>query len=106
MGMSTPIIDFYNKIGFVPTGQHQTYTHRRNQDILYRKLGMHVGVFRDSTILEVGPRSEENAIDLLRRDIKILTLVDRVHTVLRSIQEGIPTKKQITYENQAISISN
>jgi 2-polyprenyl-3-methyl-5-hydroxy-6-metoxy-1,4-benzoquinol methylase len=98
--MKRPFIDFYEKIGFAPTGQQegQVQKHRENRTNLYRKLGLHSGVFRGANVLEVGPGSGENSIDLLDRGIRSLKLVDGVPAVLESLKARIETETPVTYE--------
>ena len=98
--MKKPFIDFYTQIGFAPTGQlfGNQDKHRENRSNLYRKLGLHPKVLEGSTVLEIGPGSGENSIDLLARGIKSLKLVDGVPAVLESLQSRISGHTPVTYE--------
>lgn len=98
--MTKPFIDFYTQIGFAPTSQQdgQVLKHKKNRTNLYRKLGLHPGVFNGASILEIGPGSGENSIDLLDRGIRSLKLVDGVSVVLESLKARIETKTPVSYE--------
>jgi len=98
--MTKPFIDFYNSIGFAPTGQEPALKveHKQNRNNLYRKLGLHSGIFKSARVLEIGPGSGENSIDLLGRGISSLKLVDGVPEVLSSLQTRIKSETPVTYE--------
>jgi hypothetical protein len=98
--MTKPFIDFYTQIGFAPTGQQigLSKRHRENRTNLYRKLGLHPMVFMGARVLEIGPGSGENSIDLLDRGISSLKLVDGVPEVLDSLKTRIKSDIPISYE--------
>ena len=98
--MQKPFIDFYTQIGFAPTGQQANLgkKHHENRTNLFRKLSLHPKIFKDASVLEIGPGSGENAIDLLNRGIASLRLVDAVPTVLESLKTQIKTDIPVTYE--------
>ena len=98
--MKKPFIDFYTEIGFAPTQQQlgTGSTHQLNRTNLYRKLGLHPRVFEDANVLEIGPGSGENSIDLLNRGISSLKLSDAVPSVLQSLSQKISTQIPISYE--------
>jgi SAM-dependent methyltransferase len=104
-----PFIDFYTSIGFVPTSQDESLrlAHVANRDNLYRKLGLHSKVFVDAKVLEIGPGSGENSLDLLRRGIHSLKLVDGVPAALNNIQNrlGENLAKIVTFEVRDASIT-
>ena len=105
--MQKPFIDFYTEIGFAPTGQQdgQDQKHHKNRTNLYRKLGLHPGLFKGASVLEIGPGSGENTIDLLNRGIRSLKLVDGVPAVLESLKARVKTQIPITYELYDASMS-
>lgn len=105
--MDKPFIDFYTQIGFAPTGQQegQVQKHRENRSNLYRKLGLHPGVFNGASVLEIGPGSGENSIDLLGRGIRSLKLLDGVPVILESLKSRILTKIPVFYELGDVSIT-
>ena len=105
--MQKPFIDFYTEIGFAPTGQQegQVQKHRENRTNLYRKLGLHPGLFKGASVLEIGPGSGENSIDLLDRGIRSLKLVDGVPAVLESLKARVKTQIPTTYELYDASMS-
>ena len=107
MLMQKPFIDFYTEIGFAPTGQQegQVQKHWENRTNLYRKLGLHPGLFKGASVLEIGPGSGENTIDLLNRGIRSLKLVDGVPAVLESLKARVKTQIPITYELYDASMS-
>jgi ubiquinone/menaquinone biosynthesis C-methylase UbiE len=98
--MKRPFIDFYTKIGFAPTQQQSgmQFTHQLNRRNLYRKLGLHPRVFQGANVLEVGPGSGENSIDLLSRGINSLKLSDAVPSVLQELSKKISTEIPISLE--------
>lgn len=98
--MKRPFIDFYTQIGFAPTGQRHgnILKHRENRTNLYRKLGLHPSVFKDASVLEIGPGSGENSIDLLNRDIRSLKLIDGVPEILNLLKNRITTEIPVYYE--------
>ncbi len=99
--MIRPFVDFYNEIGFAPTSQQlgRSFDHNQNRNNLYRKLGIHKLAWLNSSVLEVGPGSGENSIDLVGRGIKSLTLADAVPVVLERIKakniEGLDVKYEL-----------
>jgi 2-polyprenyl-3-methyl-5-hydroxy-6-metoxy-1,4-benzoquinol methylase len=105
--MTKPFVDFYNSIGFAPTGQqaHLKVEHKQNRDNLYRKLGIHAATWTHANVCEVGPGSGENSIDLVSRRIKSLTLVDAVPAVLDQIRERFLGETKVEYQLQDLSDS-
>jgi len=101
-----PFIDFYGQIGFAPTGQEggNSLKHSRNRTNLYRSLGLHQSIFSGARVLEIGPGSGENAIDLLSRGISSLKLLDAVPEVLNTFKERINSDIPISYEVNDASI--
>jgi 2-polyprenyl-3-methyl-5-hydroxy-6-metoxy-1,4-benzoquinol methylase len=99
--MKRPFIDFYTEIGFAPTGQQPDISqkHKENRTNLYRKLGLHSQTFKSANVLEIGPGSGENAIDLLNRGISSLTVSDGAQVVLDKLklvlEENVPIKYEI-----------
>jgi 2-polyprenyl-3-methyl-5-hydroxy-6-metoxy-1,4-benzoquinol methylase len=99
--MTRPFVDFYNEIGFAPTSQQlgRSFEHKQNRSNLYRKLGIHKFSWLNASVLEVGPGSGENSIDLVGRGIKSLTLADAVPVVLERIKakniEGLDVKYEL-----------
>jgi 2-polyprenyl-3-methyl-5-hydroxy-6-metoxy-1,4-benzoquinol methylase len=102
-----PFIDFYTEIGFAPTQQQSgsSAKHWQNRTNLYRKLGLHPRIFENTNVLEVGPGSGENSIDLLNRGISSLKLSDALPKVLESLQEKISTKIPTSYEIHDASVA-
>jgi 2-polyprenyl-3-methyl-5-hydroxy-6-metoxy-1,4-benzoquinol methylase len=98
--MTKPFIDFYNSIGFAPTSQQSDLRveHKQNRDNLYRKLGIHASTWANASVLEVGPGSGENSIDLIARGIRSLSLVDAVPAVLEKIKDRVPKEEMVTYQ--------
>lgn len=79
--------------------------HWQNRTNLYRKLGLHPRIFENTNVLEVGPGSGENSIDLLNRGISSLKLSDALPKVLESLQEKISTKIPTSYEIHDASVA-
>jgi 2-polyprenyl-3-methyl-5-hydroxy-6-metoxy-1,4-benzoquinol methylase len=98
--MTKPFIDFYNSIGFAPTSQQSDLMveHKQNRDNLYRKLGIHASTWANTSVLEVGPGSGENSIDLIARGIRSLSLVDAVPAVLEKIKDRLPGEAKVKYQ--------
>jgi 2-polyprenyl-3-methyl-5-hydroxy-6-metoxy-1,4-benzoquinol methylase len=98
--MKRPFIDFYTEIGFAPTGQQVgiSQKHRVNRTNLYRKLGLHSQIFRNANVLEIGPGSGENAMDLLNRGISSLTISDGAQVVLDKLKLALKSHIPIQYE--------
>ena len=98
--MTKPFIDFYNSIGFAPTSQQSglRVEHKQNRDNLYRKLGIHASTWVNASVLEVGPGSGENSIDLIARGIRSLSLVDAVPAVLEKIKNRVPEETKVKYQ--------
>jgi 2-polyprenyl-3-methyl-5-hydroxy-6-metoxy-1,4-benzoquinol methylase len=98
--MTKPFIDFYNSIGFAPTSQQSglRVEHKQNRDNLYRKLGIHASTWVNASVLEVGPGSGENSIDLIARGIRSLLLVDAVPAVLDKIKDRVPEDAKVKYQ--------
>jgi 2-polyprenyl-3-methyl-5-hydroxy-6-metoxy-1,4-benzoquinol methylase len=98
--MTKPFIDFYNSIGFAPTSQQSDLRaeHKKNRDNLYRKLGLHTSTWTNASVLEVGPGSGENSIDLITRGIGSLSLVDAVPAVLDQIKNRVPEEVKVSYQ--------
>ena len=104
--MTKPFIDFYNSIGFAPTSQQSglRVEHKQNRDNLYRKLGIHASTWANASVLEVGPGSGENSIDLITRGIRSLSLVDAVPAVLDQIRKRVSEEANVHY--QLLDLSN
>ncbi len=98
--MRKPFIDFYTEIGFAPTGQQEgiSQKHRTNRTNLYRKLGLHSQIFKGANVLEIGPGSGENAIDLLNRGISSLTISDGAQVVLEKLKVVLKSDLPIWFE--------
>jgi 2-polyprenyl-3-methyl-5-hydroxy-6-metoxy-1,4-benzoquinol methylase len=105
--MTKPFIDFYNSIGFAPTSQQSglRVEHKQNRDNLYRKLGIHASTWANASVLEVGPGSGENSIDLIARGIRSLSLVDAVPAVLEKIKNRVPEEKKVNISYQLLDLS-
>ncbi len=82
-------ISYYDNIGFAPTGIDPSKINllSRNRTNLYRKLGLHDSFFKGINALEIGPGSGENALDLLDRGVKKLTLCDFSNSVLQHLNQ-------------------
>lgn len=98
--MTKPFVDFYNSIGFAPTSQqvHLKFEHTQNRSNLYRKLGIHAATWSNATVCEVGPGSGENTIDLAKRGIQSLTIVDAVPAVLDQIKIKLSGETKVQYQ--------
>ena len=98
--MTKPFLDFYTQIGFAPTGQKvgTSVIHRENRSNLYRKLSLHPQIFEGARVLEIGPGSGENSVDLLKRGISTLKLVDGVPEVINSLKLLFSSKIPVTFE--------
>ena len=105
--MSRPFIDFYHQIGFAPTGQQGelSLAHSKNRDNLYRKLGLHDALFKGANILEIGPGSGENSLDILSRGVESLTLIDAVPVILESIKTRVDNDQRVKFEIADLSSS-
>ena len=104
--MTKPFVDFYNSIGFAPTSLQSALRveHKQNRENLYRKLGLHASTWANASILEVGPGSGENSIDLISRGIASLSLVDAVPAVLDQIRKRVSEEANVHY--QLLDLSN
>lgn len=98
--MKKPFLDFYSSIGFAPTGQKvgTSVIHQQNRTNLYRKLGLHPQILKGARVLEIGPGSGENSVDLLKRGISALKLIDGVPEVLNSLKTSVSGKIPVTFE--------
>ncbi len=95
--MTKPFLDFYTQIGFASTGQKAgaSVIHSENRTNLYRKLSLHPQILKGARVLEIGPGSGENSVDLLKRGISSLKLVDGVPEVINSLKFLLAAKFQL-----------
>ncbi len=77
-GESLPYIDFYSSHGIIPTRQDITnfQKHLQRRKSLYYHLGIPDGVWKNSSVLEIGPGSGHNAIVTASMRPKRYLLVD------------------------------
>ena len=88
---SQPFISFYDSIGFAPTRQKSMdpALHQFRRRYLYRCLGVAPFAVRNSSILDLGPGSGENSLDLLTMTPASLTLVDGSEAVLANLRSAL-----------------
>jgi 2-polyprenyl-3-methyl-5-hydroxy-6-metoxy-1,4-benzoquinol methylase len=87
-----PFIDFYEKLGFVPTGtlESQKLENLNTlKDLLYFHLGITRSLVMKSDILEIGAGSGENLVRLIKQNPKSISILDGSKTVINKLKDKI-----------------
>jgi hypothetical protein len=90
-----PFIDFYENIGFAPTGTIDVQKKLNLQilkDLLYIKLGVSNFQIMNMQILEIGPGSGENLVRLIEKGPKKLDILDGSKKVINNLKSVIDFK--------------
>lgn len=89
---SKPFLTFYENLGFAPTSTsdpHKLENLNILKNNLYESLGVTHGLLKYQDILEIGPGSGENVVQLLSFLPKSLTILDGSKSVLSALENRI-----------------
>jgi hypothetical protein len=71
------LVSYYDQNNCIPVNQQGTVHDRKYaRDYLYNSLGLNSFALKDLRVCEVGPGTSQNAIDLSRRGIRQLSLIE------------------------------
>lgn len=89
-GQGVPFLDYYTRLGFVPTRQTGSATALfRRREELYLRLGLPPALFRGADILEFGPGSGENSSFTASLDPRSYHVVDALEAALDATREQL-----------------
>ncbi len=84
------LVSFYNKNSCIPVNQQGTEFERSNaRRYLYNSLGLNSLAFKNISVCEIGPGSGQNAVDLSKRGISSIMLIEPTREGQKKCQDLI-----------------
>lgn len=104
MEESRSFIDFYNKYKLIPVEQNikSSREHFSKRDFLYSSIGLSYLAINNSSILEYGPGTGQNALNWEYYKPRKLTLIDGADAAIKSLQKLFTDKQNIFDEGVKI----